>query len=68
MPPSIKKIYKQLKIRFIKGEKFPKMDIGGTIDAYLKTQFLKKKLKTQAVTQSKATSETALEQEFWIPI
>lgn len=37
MPPSIKKIYKQLKIRFIKGEKFPKMDIGGTIDAYLKT-------------------------------
>jgi hypothetical protein len=35
MPASIKKQYKQLKIRFIKGEKFPKMDIGGTIDAYI---------------------------------
>lgn len=50
MPPSIKKVYKQLVIRFVKGEKFPKMDIGGTIDAYIKTQYLKKKIKTNAVT------------------
>ena len=50
MPPSIKKVYKQLKMRFVKGEKFPKMDMGGTIDAYIKTQYLKKKIKTTAVT------------------
>ena len=35
MPASIKKQYKQLKIKFVKGEQFPKMDIGGTIDAYI---------------------------------
>lgn len=34
MPPSIKKEFKQVKIRFLKGEKFPKMDQFGTIDAY----------------------------------
>jgi hypothetical protein len=50
MPPSIKKEFKQVKIRFLKGEKFPKTDTFGTIDAYLSTIFFKKKLKTKAVT------------------
>jgi hypothetical protein len=35
MPPSIKKEYKQVIIRFLKGEKLPKMDQFGTIDAYI---------------------------------
>ena len=49
MPPSIKKQFKQIKFKFIKGEKFPKMDTFGTIDAYISTIFFKKKLKTIAV-------------------
>ena len=68
MPAQIRKQYKQLKIRFIKGEKFPKMDLAGTIDAYIQTVFFKKKLATQAVTQSKNTHETLIEQEFWLPV
>lgn len=54
MPASIRKEYKQLKIRFVKGEKLPKMDLIGTIDAYIQTVYLKKKLKTKAVTQTKS--------------
>jgi len=34
----------------VKGEQFPKMDLGGTIDAYIQTIFFKKKLSTVAVT------------------
>ena len=68
MPPSIRKQYKQLKIRFIKAEKFPNMDFGGTIDAMIQTTYMKKKLITEAVTQSKATQETLIEQEFWLPV
>jgi len=61
MPASIKKEYKQVKFRFLKGEKYPKMDLLGTIDAYFTTTFFKKKLRTKAVTQTKSTHETALE-------
>jgi hypothetical protein len=50
MPASIKKEFKQVKFRFLKGEKFPKMDQFGTIDAYIQTVFFKKKLRTKAVT------------------
>ena len=39
MPASIKKNYKQLKFRIFKGEKLPKMDTFGSIDAYIKTTF-----------------------------
>ncbi len=44
------------------------MDTLGTIDAYIKTEYLKKKLVTEAVTQTKNTHETFIEQEFWLPI
>lgn len=67
MPASIKKEFKQLKFRFVKAEKLPKMDQFGTIDAYIQTVFFKKKLKTKAVTQTKS-QETFIEQEFWLPI
>jgi hypothetical protein len=60
MPASIRKEYKQLKIRFVKAEKLPKMDTLGTIDAYIQTVFFKKKLKTKAVTQTKS-QETFIE-------
>jgi hypothetical protein len=54
MPASIRKEYKQLKIRFVKAEKLPKMDQFGTIDAYIKATYFKKTLKTKAVTQTKS--------------
>lgn len=60
MTASIKKEFKQLKFRFVKAEKLPKMDQFGTIDAYIQTIFFKKKLKTKPVTQSKA-QETFIE-------
>ena len=50
MPASIKKQYKQLYFRILRGEKLPKMDTFGTIDAYLKTTFFKQSLKTAVVT------------------
>ena len=50
MPASIKKEFKQIKFRFLKGERFPKMDQFGTCDAYIQTVFFKKKLTTKAVT------------------
>lgn len=68
MPASIKREFKQVKFRFLKAEKLPKLDLLGTIDAFIQTTFGKKKLTTKAVTQSKTTEETALEQEIWLPI
>ena len=66
MPAQIKKEFKQLKLRFITAEKLPKMDMFGTIDAYIKTKFMGKTLKTKAVT---AKNDVApIEQEFWLPI
>lgn len=40
----------------------------GTIDAYLQTNFMGKKLKTKTVTQTKNTQETQVEQEIWLPV
>lgn len=51
MPESIRKQFKQLKIRFARAEHLPKMDTFGTIDAYVYTKFLGQKvLKTKPVT------------------
>lgn len=50
MPASIKKQYKQLYFRIFKGEKLPKMDRFGTIDAYISTTFFKQTLKTNVIT------------------
>lgn len=52
MPPSIKPEYYQLKFRFFKAEKLPSMDVqlfgkGGSIDAYVRLQHMKKTLKTK---------------------
>jgi hypothetical protein len=51
MPPSIRPEYYQIKFKFFRGEKLPSMDIslmgkGGSIDAYVTTTYMKKKLKT----------------------
>lgn len=49
MPASIKKQYKQLYFRIIRGEKLPKTDTFGTIDAYIKTTFNSKTIKTDVI-------------------
>jgi len=50
MPASIKKQYKQLYFRIFKGEKLPKTDRFGTIDAYITTTFFKQNMKTHTIT------------------
>lgn len=50
MPASVKKQYKQLYFRIFKGEKLPKMDMLGTIDAFISTNFFNQTLKTEVVT------------------
>jgi Ca2+-dependent lipid-binding protein len=49
MPASIKKNYKQLHFRIIRGEKLPETDTFGTIDAYIKTTFNSKTIKTDII-------------------
>ena len=49
MPPQIKPQFYQLRFRFFKAEKLPVMDMalfgrGGSIDAYIKTFYMKKKV------------------------
>jgi len=66
MPAQIKKEFSQLKIRFIQAQHLPNLDIMGTIDAMITTEFFGKKWKTKATTAK--DNIAAIEQEFWIPI
>lgn len=63
-PPSIKTDYYQVKFRFFKAENLPKMDTFGSIDAYIKTTYLKKKIKTSVVTQK--NNELFWDEEIWV--
>ena len=56
MPTSIRPVFYQVKFRFFRAEKLPSMDTaifggGGSIDAYIITTYLNKKLKTDVKTQ-----------------
>lgn len=56
MPTSIRPEFHQVKFRFFRAEKLPSMDTaifggGGSIDAYIITTYLNKKLKTDVKTQ-----------------
>jgi len=68
MPAQIKKEFKQLKIRFIEAHGLPRMDLLGTIDAYVSCTYLGKVLKTEAKTASKEGNVCIIDQEMWIPI
>lgn len=74
MPATIKKEYKQLKIRLITATGLPKMDSGflggGTIDAFIKTKFQGREMKTDQKTAilDKGINIASIEQEFWLPI
>lgn len=57
MPPSVKKIYKQIKIGIIKAEGVPDMDNSILSDyglnAYVSTEWAKRKLKTKVIDRKK---------------
>lgn len=54
MPPSIRPEFYQIKFKFFRGEKLPAMDMAligkGSIDAYIKSTYLSKELKTRVIT------------------
>ena len=47
MPPTVIKTFKQLKVRFLDAYDLPKMDLMGTIDAYLECEYFRQKSKTK---------------------
>ena len=69
MPPQIKPVYQQLYFRFWKAEKLPEMDVAligkGSIDAYVKYELFKKKLKTPVFTMKNENVDWF--HEFLIP-
>lgn len=52
MPASIKKQYKQLYFRVLRGEKLPKTDRFGTIDAYVEVNQFRSSLKSSVITMA----------------
>ena len=44
------------------------MDTFGTIDAYLKLEYMGKTLKTEVITQKKGETGVLWDQEMWIPV
>ena len=66
MPPSVEKRYKQLYFKFIKAENLPKMDMFGTIDAYIYLNHKDDNLRTKTVTMEETTVQW--NQEMLIPL
>lgn len=66
LPPHISLHYYQVKFRLIKAEKLPKMDTFGTIDAFVKVDYLGKSIKTSVVTQK--NDQLYWSQEIWLPV
>ena len=51
MAASIKKKYKQIRMSLIQAQKLPKLDMLGTIDAYVTGEYAGQSLKSKTVTQ-----------------
>lgn len=54
LPPQIQPKSCQLVVRAIKGEKFPKMDSTGTIDAFVECEFAGSKVRTSTIKADQA--------------
>ena len=67
LPPQIQPKACQLIIRAIKGEGLPKMDIGGTIDAYLECEFAGSRIKSKVVTADEANYCVEWYEDLYIP-
>ena len=66
IPPTIKKEFKQLKIRFLQAEKLPILDMIGTIDLFYQLDFCGKRWKSSIVTMKDNVCKH--DTEFWIPL
>ena len=66
MPASVVKKYKQLYFKFIKAEHLPKMDLMGTIDAYIWIDHMGDTLRTKTVKQEDELVEW--DQEMLLPL
>jgi Ca2+-dependent lipid-binding protein len=66
MPASIRKDQKQLEVTIMQAEHLPKMDMIGTIDAYVSAAFQKQKYKTKTVNPSSGVC--TFDQVFMIPL
>lgn len=66
MPASIRKAYKQMNVSILQAEHLPKMDMFGTIDAYVETTFMKHKYKTKAINPQK--SKCVWNEQFKMPL
>lgn len=66
LPPQIQPKSCQIIIRAIKGEKFPKMDSSGTIDAFIECEFAGSKLRTSIRTADKANMSVEWYEEILV--
>ena len=66
IPPTIKKEFNQLKIRFIQAEKLPNLDMLGTIDLFYQLEFGGKRWKSNVVTMK--DDNCSHNYEFYIPL
>jgi len=61
MPPSASRVFKQIKIAIIRTEGLPEMDAAFltdvTLNAYVSTQWAKKKLKTKTIDRRRGEDE-----------
>lgn len=67
LPPQIQPKACQLVIRAVKAEGLPKMDIGGTIDAYLECEFAGSHVKSKVVTADEANYCVDWYEDLYIP-
>lgn len=68
IPPQVNVKSMQLVIRILQAMDLPKMDTGGTCDAYCVATFATTKNKTKTYTADKATMSAFWYQELWIPV
>jgi hypothetical protein len=67
LPPQIQPKACQIVIRAVKAEGLPKMDIGGTIDAYLECEFAGSHVKSRVVTADEANYCVEWYEDLYIP-
>jgi hypothetical protein len=73
MPPSLNPQFFQVKLRFFQAQDIPPMDMGFGVlrkaktDAYVLSQYKKKKLKTTVRTMEENGPPIDWNQEFWMP-
>lgn len=66
LPPQIQPKSCQVVVRAIKGEKFPKMDSTGTIDAFLECEFAGSKVRTAIVKADQANMSVEWYEELLV--